>query len=100
MTYHINEDGTYTIDDEYPFGIPLDGEWSFDEETEILELKPKPKNLEESALVQNLQFTWKILSIDDLNLEVEFKTTGTSIVIIDNPDAINESIRNRSFTRL
>ncbi len=72
--YHINDNGTYTIENEHPFGIPGNGTWAFDFDQNQITFTPAVLNANTlgGTFGPAHRYTWIIDNVTDTDLEVFF----------------------------
>lgn len=76
ILYHLFEDGRYEVENELPWGLPSNGVWQLDEESQLVTLIPDTPD-EEIGIDRTYKF--EVLSLSEFELEVMFKYWGAPL---------------------
>ena len=69
ILYHFYEDGNYETENELPWGIPIDGEWQYDEVNQIVTFFPDTPD----GFDLDRTLTFEVLSLTESELKVMYK---------------------------
>lgn len=82
ILYHFFEDGSYEVENEIPWGVPSNGVWQFDEESQLITIIPDTPDKEIGI---DRTYKFEILSLSASELKVMFKYWGAPLVEGNDP---------------